>query len=686
MFLALVFMAFLGMSMNVGAEEVPNSDEPSPLGSIDEYRLDYDGVVTEWIEQEIDTATGTSYMLHEHHGGWWADAEKGPGDDGKGNPAPDNPGDEDDLLCWAATVSNMLEYTGWGFVGGMENGNTDDFFDYFIDHTTDYGSLNPYAIEWWFTGNLPTHSGDWSVEDVEGGDFWSSSYTWTSYSSESAGGASVLPDIKSYLTSGYAVGLAIYPITPPGGHAITCWGVNYDTSKNPATEPNDYYLGIWVSDSDSHKGSSDPDDYLRYFEVEWDSTNSYWYMPNYGSGWKISAVTALHPFPGESRPVANAGTPSGTEGTAVTFNAGSTSDPDSDPLKYRWDFDGDGDWDTGWSTSATATNNWNDDYSGDVYLEVFDGRLRDVDVTTVTVSNVAPSITATGATINEDGIATVSGTITDPSPEDTFELEIDWGEGSPQTYSYGAGTTLFSETHQYLDDDPTATLSDIYTISLSITDDDAGTDSTSTSVTVNNVNPVTSIDNLAQPNPQFILPIVHTLDFYGSFTDVGTQDTHTAIWDWGDSTTNSGTVVESGGSGTVTGSHVFMLPGIYIVTLTVTDDDSGIDSDTFAIEVVDAQGALDDLNDYINNLDDSAFKNNGAQCKNAFSNMIDALHSMVDSAAYNGAIHDMQNNLRGKADGTQGGNPKNDWITDPTAQYDITMKLDDISAYLATFL
>jgi hypothetical protein len=129
-----------------------------------------------------------------------------------------------------------------------------------------------------------------------------------------------------------------------------------------------------------------------------------------------------------------------------------------------------------------------------------------------------------------------------------------------------------------------------------------------------------------------------------------------------------------------------MLPGIYTVTLTVTDDDNGYHSDTYIVEVVDAHGALDDMNDYIQGLDDSVFKNNAAQRKKAFSNMIDALHSMVDYEDYNGAIQDIQNNLREKADGSLGGNANNDWITDPTVQNELTMKLDDISAYLALFL
>jgi hypothetical protein len=564
-------------------------------------------------------------------------------------------------------------------------GGTDDFFDYFIDHTTDYGSLNQYGVEWWFTGNLPTHSGDWSVEDVEGANFWSSSYTWTTYTAQSMGGALVLPDIALYLKAGYAVGLGIYPITPPGGHAITCWGFNFDPNEDPSTDPEDYYLGIWVSDSDSHKGSSDPDDYLRYYEVEWDSTNSYWYMPNYGSGWEISAVTGLAPFPGESRPVADDGGPYvQNEGSNVYFIGSGSSDDDA--LKYRWDFDGDGDWNTSWSTSSLASFKWLDDYSGDVYLEVFDDRLRDMDVTTVTINNVAPSVTATGDIIGENGVATVSGTITDPGILDTFEVVIDWGEGSPQSYSYPAGSTTFSETHQYLDDNPTSTIYDVYSISITVTDDDGGTGTTGTTVRVNDLDPVLSAISMDQPNPQFILPLVHTLEFTVSFTDTGTQDTHTAVWDWDDSTSSTGMVTESSGSGIVTNSHVFSAPGMYYVEVTVTDDDGGIDTAIIMVEVVDADEAIMDLNDYIQGLDDDCFKNNADNRKNSIDNKISAILKILENENIGAVINTLTYDIRDKADGLVDGKAGDDWIIDQTAQNHICMKIDDIVAYLETFL
>jgi len=103
--------------------------------------------------------------------------------------------------------------------------------------------------------------------------------------------------------------------------------------------------------------------------------------------------------------------------------------------------------------------------------------LHVTDELTVTVDNVAPVLSNLSTTpIDENGTATLSGDIIDPGTLDTFSLEVDWGDGSVDTYSYAAGATSFSETHQYLDDDPTATAFDIYTVALTLTDDDTGTD------------------------------------------------------------------------------------------------------------------------------------------------------------------------------------------------------------------
>jgi len=665
---AMMILAALAALPLAAGEQVVGTSSTS-LGS--GGPLDYDGAPAAWVESEHDTPTGTSFMLYENFGGFWADAEKSPTNT------------EDDLLCWAATASNMMEWTGWGFVGSMDD--TDDFLQYFINHVTDEGSFTEYGHQWWFMGDLPDPGDGWSSEDVEGGNFWSSSYDYSNYAGAIHMGSISMQNIALFMQAGYATGLSIYQVTGDGAHAITCWGYNYDPLVDPVADPNGYFKGVWVSDSDSHKGQADPDDFLIYYDVEFSVDNNYWYMPNYGGGWWIEGVNYLKPFPGESRPVADTGGPYVVdEGTTVHFDAGGSADDDS--MMYRWDYDGDGTWDTGWVTTSIVSHTWYDDYEGTVYLEVFDGRLRDMDITTVTVNNVAPSISIFGDVIDENGMATVHGTIYDPGIYDTFELVIDWGEGSPQTVNYPSGTPMYTIAHQYLDDNPTGTPFDDYPIQVTVTDDDGGVDVENTIVTVSNVNPVVTIDSMVQPNPEFILPVIHTLEFYGSFSDVGTLDTHDAEWDWGDGVTESTVVVETDGSGTVTGSHIYMAPGTYTATLTVWDDDTGYHSDTFEVVVVDAHGALDIMDEYIQNLPDSAFKKNPDKMKAALSNIIGALHNMVDDSDFYGAIMDLQNNVLDKMDGQIGGKAANDWIIDLEAQEELAMKISDICQFLALFI
>jgi len=58
-----------------------------------------------------------------------------------------------------------------------------------------------------------------------------------------------------------------------------------------------------------------------------------------------------------------------------------------------------------------------------------------------------------------------------------------------------------------------------------------------------------------------------------SFSEIPANGPHTAIWSWGDGKTTAGKVTEPKGSGTgtIAGSHIYAGPGLYRVTLTVTD-------------------------------------------------------------------------------------------------------------------
>lgn len=78
-------------------------------------------------------------------------------------------------------------------------------------------------------------------------------------------------------------------------------------------------------------------------------------------------------------PIANAGGPyEGYGGLPTTFDAGSSTDPNNDPLQYRWDFNNDGTWDTDWLATSTTNHIWNNDYEGVVKLEVGDGEFNSI--------------------------------------------------------------------------------------------------------------------------------------------------------------------------------------------------------------------------------------------------------------------------------------------------------------------
>jgi hypothetical protein len=176
----------------------------------------------------------------------------------------------------------------------------------------------------------------------------------------------------------------------------------------------------------------------------------------------------------------------------------------------------------------------NDDYTITVTVSDDDSG-SDSTTTDITVNNVAPVLSgvATAGQIDENGTATLIGSITDPGTDDTFALTVNWGEGAPTVTLLPAGSTAFSVTHQYLDDNPTATPFDIYSISVSISDDDGGSDVDSASQRVDNVSPTFDPPTIDPPLTQ-VVDEGDAANLAWTFTDPGTQDTFTLTVDWGE--------------------------------------------------------------------------------------------------------------------------------------------------------
>ena len=122
---------------------------------------------------------------------------------------------------------------------------------------------------------------------------------------------------------------------------------------------------------------------------------------------------------------------------------------------------------------------------------------------------------------------------------------------------------------------PAYTWKDDYSgsIGLRVTDAGGAISTATTAVTINNVPPIVEagadINNAIASTP---------LNFSGSFTDPGQLDTHTIVWNFGD---GSPTV-----NGTLTPTHTYISSGNYTVTLTVSDDDGGVGTDTLAANVI----------------------------------------------------------------------------------------------------
>jgi hypothetical protein len=75
-----------------------------------------------------------------------------------------------------------------------------------------------------------------------------------------------------------------------------------------------------------------------------------------------------------------------------------------------------------------------------------------------------------------------------------------------------------------------------------------------------------------------------TISATAPYTNAGVYDTLSAVWGWGDGTTSSGTLLPA--TNTVTGTHVYTQPGVYAVSLTLTDDDNSSDQSTYQYVVV----------------------------------------------------------------------------------------------------
>ena len=184
---------------------------------------------------------------------------------------------------------------------------------------------------------------------------------------------------------------------------------------------------------------------------------------------------------------------------------------------------------------------------------------------TVNAVNDAPVAADDAYDVDEDHTLTVDapGVLSNDTdmPGDTLTaiLVTDVSHGTltlsaDGSFSYTPGENFNGvDSFTYKSQDPSLAESNVATVML----------------TVNQVNDPPAVGPISGPVDP--VPVSAGVDVFAEFTDPDVDDIHTAEWDWGDGCTSAGDVQEENVSGSASGNYAYCAPGVYTVTLTVTD-------------------------------------------------------------------------------------------------------------------
>ncbi len=231
---------------------------------------------------------------------------------------------------------------------------------------------------------------------------------------------------------------------------------------------------------------------------------------------------------------------------AIEFDASSSYDPDGYIMSYFWDFG-----DEKNASGVTTGHMYEDDGAYIVALTVTDNDGATATVTsTKTVLNRIPV-----ALFTENATTVFTGEVI---RFDAFSSYDPDGYIISYLWDFGDGNTAVGivVNHGYEDDD-------VYTVTLTVIDDDGATESTGTIKTVSNRSP----EALFIENATIVKEgeVIH-FDASGSYDVDGNIASY--FWDFGDGTNAIDMIVD----------HAYAENGNFTVTLTVTDDDGATDS------------------------------------------------------------------------------------------------------------
>ena len=139
----------------------------------------------------------------------------------------------------------------------------------------------------------------------------------------------------------------------------------------------------------------------------------------------------------------------GREGSAITFDASGSQDPNGVIVLYEWDFDGDGIYEAS-SNSPLIQHTWGDAFEGNVTLKVTDNNGQTAtDTAHVSVWEVAPRVDAgPDQTVEVFDVVHFEGSFVDPGWFETYTFSWDFGDGTSAEGTL-TPTHTYSEVGEY---------------------------------------------------------------------------------------------------------------------------------------------------------------------------------------------------------------------------------------------
>jgi hypothetical protein len=170
-------------------------------------------------------------------------------------------GMDDTRLCWAASSSNILAYTGW--TGGTSLSSNSSIFNNFKYYWNDKDGAPWYGTEWWFDGiNQMQGTAGWAQLDrfshigfYKG--WYDSNAEFSPVTSEDTlykfvHGDTALGNVGIALGIRWQVENSSGELVDDGGHSVTLWGVDADSDQIYVTDSDD-----GVSDLKAYKYEED---------------------------------------------------------------------------------------------------------------------------------------------------------------------------------------------------------------------------------------------------------------------------------------------------------------------------------------------------------------------------------------------------------------------------------------------